>query len=117
MTRKWILDAQLFPYRSDEREIAFKRPGSHQAGVPDHRVYDRGYPAFWLLAAHPGFYQRDWCMRVKLTLIPNGLSVNSLCEHLEPNSKFMVNRVDSQRWLQDANGDKGTPVEVTDRAY
>ncbi len=60
--QKIILDAQLFPYRSDEREIAFKHLEATQAG--DLILYDRGYPAFWLLAAHQ-FYQRDWCMRVK----------------------------------------------------
>ncbi len=57
-----IIDAQLFPYRSDERAIAFKHLQATQAG--DLILYDRGYPAFWLMAAHQ-CYQRDWCMRVK----------------------------------------------------
>ncbi len=60
--QKIILDAQLFPYRSDEREVAFKHLEATQAG--DLVLYDRGYPAFWLMVAHQ-FYQRDWCMRVK----------------------------------------------------
>ncbi len=60
--QKIIIDAQLFPYRSDEREVAFKHLEATQAG--DLILYDRGYPAFWLMAAHQ-FYQRDWCMRVK----------------------------------------------------
>ena len=57
-----MIDAQLFPYRSDERVIAFKHLEATQAG--DLILYDRGYPAFWLMAAHQS-YQRDWCMRVK----------------------------------------------------
>jgi len=60
--QKIIIDAHLFPYRSDEREIAFKHLQATQAG--DLILYDRGYPAFWLMAAHQK-YQRDWCMRVK----------------------------------------------------
>jgi hypothetical protein len=60
--QKIIVDAQLFPYRSDEREIAYLHLEATQAG--DLILYDRGYPAFWLMAAHQ-FYQRDWCMRVK----------------------------------------------------
>jgi len=60
--QKIISDAQLFPYRSDEREIAFKHLEATQAG--DLILYDRGYPAFWLMAAHQ-HHQRDWCMRVK----------------------------------------------------
>ena len=60
--QKIIIDAQLFPYRSDERAIAFKHLEATQVG--DVILYDRGYPAFWLMAAHQQ-YQRDWCMRVK----------------------------------------------------
>ena len=41
--QKIIIDAQLFPYRSDEREIAFKHLEATQAG--DLILYDRGYPA------------------------------------------------------------------------
>jgi hypothetical protein len=60
--QKIIVDAQLFPYRSDEREIAYRHLEATQAG--DLILYDRGYPAFWLMAAHQHF-NRDWCMRVK----------------------------------------------------
>jgi hypothetical protein len=60
--QKIIIDAHLFPYRSDEREMAFKHLQATQAG--DLILYDRGYPAFWLMAGHQS-YQRDWCMRVK----------------------------------------------------
>jgi len=60
--QKIIIDAQLFPYRSDEREMAFKHLEATQAG--DLILSDRGSPAFWLMAAHH-YYQRDWCMRVK----------------------------------------------------
>ena len=60
--QKIIIDAQLFPYRSDDRAIAFKHLEATQAG--DLILYARGYPAFWLMAAHQS-YQRDWCMRVK----------------------------------------------------
>ncbi len=59
---KIIVDAQLFPYRSDEREIAYQHLEATQTG--DLILYDRGYPAFWLMAAHQ-HKQRDWCMRVK----------------------------------------------------
>ncbi len=60
--QKIIVDAQLFLYRNDEREIAFKHLEATQVG--DLILYDRGYPAFWLMAAHQS-YQRDWCLRVK----------------------------------------------------
>ncbi len=42
--QKIIVDAQLFPYRSDEREIAYLHLEATQAG--DLILYDRGYPAF-----------------------------------------------------------------------
>lgn len=57
-----VLDARLLPYRSDERAIACQHLDTTQAG--DLVLYDRGYPAFWLMPAHRD-YQRDWCMRVK----------------------------------------------------
>ena len=60
--QKVIIDAQIFPYRSSEREIAFQHLAATQAG--DLILYDRGYPAFWLFAAHQA-YQREYCMRVK----------------------------------------------------
>jgi len=60
--QKIIIDAKLFPYRSGERELAFQHLAATQAG--DLVLYDRGYPAFWLFAAHQ-HYQRAYCMRVK----------------------------------------------------
>jgi len=60
--QKTVIDAQLYPYRSDEREIAFKHLSASQTG--DIVLYDRGYPAFWLMAAHQQL-NRNWCMRVK----------------------------------------------------
>lgn len=60
--QKVIIDAQLFPYRSSERDIAYQHLAAIQAG--DLVLYDRGYPAFWLFAAHEAC-QRDYCMRVK----------------------------------------------------
>ncbi len=60
--QKIIIDARLLPYRSDERGIAYQHLNATQAD--DLILYDRGYPAFWLMAAHRE-YQRDWCMRVK----------------------------------------------------
>ncbi|MCK4710671.1 MAG: IS4 family transposase, partial [Gammaproteobacteria bacterium] len=60
--QKTIIDAQLYPYRSDEREMAFQHLSASQKG--DIVLYDRGYPAFWLMAAHQSI-NRVWCMRVK----------------------------------------------------
>lgn len=60
--QKVVIDAQLFPYRSSEREIAYQHLAATQAG--DLVLYDRGYPAFWLFAAHQAC-QHDYCMRVK----------------------------------------------------
>lgn len=57
-----ILDARICPYRSSEREIAFQHLAATQVG--DLVLYDRGYPAFWLIAAHQ-HYERDYCMRLK----------------------------------------------------
>jgi hypothetical protein len=60
--QKVVVDALLCPYRSNEREIAFQHLGATQDG--DLVLYDRGYPAFWLFAAHQAC-QRAYCMRVK----------------------------------------------------
>ena len=60
--QKVVIDARLFPYRSSEREIAYQHLAATQAG--DLVLYDRGYPAFWLFAAHRA-RQREYCMRVK----------------------------------------------------
>jgi len=57
-----VLDARLQPYRSNERTLAYQHLDFTQAG--DLVLYDRGYPAFWLFAAHH-FHKRDFCMRVK----------------------------------------------------
>lgn len=65
--QKIIIDAQLFPYRSSEREIAFQHLAATQSG--DLILYDRGYPAFWLFAAHQ-HHQREYCMRVKADFNP-----------------------------------------------
>ena len=45
-----VIDARLAPYKSSERELAYKHLASAQA--KDLIVYDRGYPAFWLFSAH-----------------------------------------------------------------
>lgn len=57
-----VVDAQLAPYKSSERELAYQ----HVAHTHDNDliVYDRGYPAFWLLSAHHAL-QRSYCMRIK----------------------------------------------------
>lgn len=57
-----VLDAQLAPCRSSERELAYQHLDKSKPG--DVLLYDRGYSAFWLLAAHVE-QQRDFCMRVK----------------------------------------------------
>jgi len=56
------IDAQLAPYHSSERDLAYCHLDYTQDG--DLIVYDRGYPAFWLFAAHQAM-NRDYCMRVK----------------------------------------------------
>lgn len=56
------VDAQLAPYSSSERDLAYGHLEYTQKG--DLTLYDRGYPAFWLFAAHRQM-NRDYCMRVK----------------------------------------------------
>lgn len=57
-----VIDAKLAPYQTSEREVAHQHLSCSQAD--DLIVYDRGYPAFWLLSAHHA-NQRHYCMRVK----------------------------------------------------
>lgn len=57
-----VIDARLAPYKSSERELAYEHLASVQA--KDLIVYDRGYPAFWLLSAHEAL-GLQYCMRVK----------------------------------------------------
>lgn len=57
-----VVDALLAPYKTSERELAYCHLPLAQSG--DLILYDRGYPAFWLFAAH--YHQEvDFCMRVK----------------------------------------------------
>ncbi len=57
-----ILDAQLAPYASSERDLALRH--LEHSETTDLTLYDRGYPAFWMFSAH-----RDkgsfFCMRVQ----------------------------------------------------
>jgi hypothetical protein len=57
-----VLDAILAPYRTSERELAYQHLSL--AVVGDLILYDRGYPAFWLFAAHQA-KDINFCMRVK----------------------------------------------------
>ncbi len=56
-----VLDAQITACDASERELAYQHLG--HTGSNDLMLYDRGYPAFWLFAAHRAL-QRDYCMRV-----------------------------------------------------
>jgi len=56
-----ILDARIAPLAQDERSLAAEHLAlSHE---DDLILYDRGYPAFWLLALHQQL-NRHYCMRV-----------------------------------------------------
>lgn len=59
-----ILDARIAPLDQDERSLA----AEHLALSHDNDLilYDRGYPAFWLLALHQQM-NRQYCMRVPRT--------------------------------------------------
>jgi hypothetical protein len=62
-----VVDAQLAPYRLGERDLALL----HLPYVDDHDVllFDRGYPAFWLLAwLHAR--GRQFCMRANVDYSP-----------------------------------------------
>lgn len=56
-----VLDAHIAPCDASERELAYQHLAHTQTN--DLVLYDRGYPAFWLFAAHQQ-QQRDYCMRV-----------------------------------------------------
>ncbi|MGH8549691.1 MAG: hypothetical protein ACRERU_14035 [Methylococcales bacterium] len=59
-----VIDARIAPIQVSERSLAAGHlSGSHR---DDLMVYDRGYPAFWLLALHER-KQRHFWMRVKRT--------------------------------------------------
>jgi len=57
-----ILDSRLTIYKGDERDLAYHHMAySHKK---DLTLYDRGYPAFWLFAAHQD-KGSHFCMRVR----------------------------------------------------
>ncbi len=57
-----ILDADLAPYTHSERDLAYQHLAySHP---DDLTLYDRGYPAFWLFAAHQD-KGSHFCMRAR----------------------------------------------------
>jgi len=60
-----VLDASINPPHASERELAYQH--LLQAQENDLRLYDRGYPAFWLFAAHQK-QNSSFCMRVKSNL-------------------------------------------------
>lgn len=57
-----VVQADMEPYATGERELtaAYLMHSDRR----DLMIYDRGYPAFWLLALHQ-VEQRHYCMRVK----------------------------------------------------
>ena len=57
-----VLDAKLTPYKTSERDLALQHLEHTEEN--DLILYDRGYPAFWLILAHKAF-KRDFCMRVR----------------------------------------------------
>ena len=57
-----VLEAILAPYRSSERELAYRHLSLAERN--DVILYDRGYPSFWLFAAHQE-REVSFCMRVK----------------------------------------------------
>jgi len=60
-----IIDASINPPYASERTLAFEH--LTYAQKDDLVLYDRGYPAFWLFAAHQDS-QVNFCMRVKSNL-------------------------------------------------
>ena len=56
------LDGLLAPYGGSERDLAHQH--MEHSGEGDLTLYDRGYPAFWLFAAHQD-KGNHFCMRVK----------------------------------------------------
>ena len=59
-----IVRADLVPYATGEREIASSY--LYDAAAEDLLLYDRGYPAFWLIAQHRDM-ARHFCMRTSLS--------------------------------------------------
>lgn len=93
-----ILDAKLAPYKSSERELADQHLSQAEAG--ELILYDRGYPSFWLFAAH-----RDkcinFCMRVKT-------SFNSATkEFLKSGKKQAVAILEADRLMTQQCEEKG----------
>lgn len=60
-----VIDASINPPHASERTLAYEH--LLQAQANDLLLYDRGYPAFWLFAAHQKQNQ-PFCMRVKSNL-------------------------------------------------
>ena len=58
---KVIVRADIEPYSTGEREMA--AASLYDTQTDDLLLYDRGYPAFWLLAMHRDL-SRHYCMRV-----------------------------------------------------
>lgn len=61
LSQELILDFQLGAYCISERELAIAHLHAAEAG--DLILYDRGYPAFWLMAMHRQ-QGREFCMRL-----------------------------------------------------
>ena len=58
-----VVEARLSAYRSSERDLAEQHLVA--TAKKDVILYDRGYPAFWFMAAHRD-QNRFFCMRVKV---------------------------------------------------
>ncbi len=56
-----VIDTQMAALCVSERELAIEHLA--QMGPGDLAIYDRGYPAFWLMALHRA-QGSDWCMRL-----------------------------------------------------
>jgi hypothetical protein len=61
LSQELILDFQLGAYCISERELAIAHLQAAEAG--DLILYDRGYPAFWLMAMHRP-QGLEFCMRL-----------------------------------------------------
>lgn len=84
-----IVNAVIAPRAEGERVLA----GEHllATAANDLLIYDRGYPAFWLFAAHLQ-QQRDFCARLPLAFSREVESfacgaLNSACVRFEPNAE------------------------------
>ena len=58
-----ILDARFTKYKGSERDLAHQHMDYSQPD--DLTLYDRGYPAFWLFAAHQD-QESHFCMRARV---------------------------------------------------